>query len=226
MIKDMKLREKFYLHQGLWLSRLRKRWSLRLMNTWLRPNTNTSCLNEQFSYSAQNHGNTHRQRSSCRLLDRWRWALRCPETSVRNYHSGMRHIPKSEDLIQAVAVAWNHTQSYCSILHSQESDRLVGFDVPTFTFPHCTQKSHVRKPPALLRHFLIQIRSEFTRWLANYKISVRIWQSKDSPRDSNTGFNFQASPADTGTHPAALPTNNLRPDSVFSLLQLSLVQPW
>jgi len=153
MIKDMKLREKFYFHQGQWLSRLRKRRSLRLMNTWLRPNTNTSCLNEQFGYSAHNHGNAHRQRSSSRLLDRCRWVLRCPETSVRNYHSRMRHIRKSEDLIQAVVVAWNDIQSYCSISHSQDSDRLVGFHVPTFTFPHCTQESHALKPLALLRHF-------------------------------------------------------------------------
>jgi len=28
----MKLRKKFYLHQDQWLSRLRKRWSLRLVN--------------------------------------------------------------------------------------------------------------------------------------------------------------------------------------------------
>jgi len=44
-------------------------------------------------------------------------------------------------------------------------------------------------------------------------------------RDSNIGFIFQASPADLGTHPAALPTNSLSPDAVFSLLQLSLTQP-
>ena len=54
LTKDMNLIYKFYLHQGQRLSRLRNLWSLRLMNIWLRSNTNTSYLNEQFSYSAHN----------------------------------------------------------------------------------------------------------------------------------------------------------------------------
>ena len=100
-------------------------------------------LNEQFSYSAHTQRNAQSQRSSSRLLDRCRRVIRCPETSVRYYNSKRRSIPKSEDPTYAVTETRNHIQSYFLLSYSQESARLAGIDVPTFTFPHSTQESHV-----------------------------------------------------------------------------------